>query len=274
MLIRPTSSHPTPFSQESAAVYLDTVNYEHLHISQDDFLARLAAAGIPEADLELRRLQKVRQAQLRALEGAGGAAGGGVAGSEGGLPSPRALEAYLRRQQEQQVAGAGDVCGAGAESGGGAVAAVAGVPHPAGSDGQLQQQAGGGEAASQQQGDPSQPASLLTTPGGSMRGDGPLAAAAAAATPPRTPGSAAAAAAGEDGALEGEEEAAPMLPAAAGSPGEPGLSPLLGQPSPGNGEVVGAAALLEAAGSGLSLSDTLRRQLFEEGAQPGAAAAM
>lgn len=38
---------------ESAAMYLDTVDWKHLKISQDEFLARLAEAGIPEAHLEL-----------------------------------------------------------------------------------------------------------------------------------------------------------------------------------------------------------------------------
>ncbi|KFM23363.1 Vacuolar protein sorting-associated protein 9A [Auxenochlorella protothecoides] len=40
---------------ESVALYLDTVNYEHLHISREEFLARLSAAGLPEAALELEK---------------------------------------------------------------------------------------------------------------------------------------------------------------------------------------------------------------------------
>lgn len=38
---------------ESAGMYLDTVDWKHLKISQEEFLARLAEAGIPEAQLEL-----------------------------------------------------------------------------------------------------------------------------------------------------------------------------------------------------------------------------
>ena len=51
--------------QESAAMYLDTVNYEHLHIGQEAFLAHLAAAGIPEAHLELMQ-RRSRQQQAEA----------------------------------------------------------------------------------------------------------------------------------------------------------------------------------------------------------------
>ncbi|KAL6779135.1 VPS9 [Auxenochlorella protothecoides x Auxenochlorella symbiontica] len=40
---------------ESVALYLDTVNYEHLQISREEFLARLSAAGLPEAALELEK---------------------------------------------------------------------------------------------------------------------------------------------------------------------------------------------------------------------------
>lgn len=41
---------------ESAAVYLDTVDWKHLKISREEFLMRLAEAGIPEADMALRSL--------------------------------------------------------------------------------------------------------------------------------------------------------------------------------------------------------------------------
>lgn len=44
---------------ESAAMYLDTVDWRHLHLSKDEFLARLSAAGIPEAEMELRSLQQL-----------------------------------------------------------------------------------------------------------------------------------------------------------------------------------------------------------------------
>lgn len=39
---------------ESVAVYLDTVDWKDLKVSEDEFLARLSNAGIPEADLQLR----------------------------------------------------------------------------------------------------------------------------------------------------------------------------------------------------------------------------
>jgi hypothetical protein len=38
---------------ESAALYLDTVNWEHLKISREEFVSKLSAAGIPEAQAEL-----------------------------------------------------------------------------------------------------------------------------------------------------------------------------------------------------------------------------
>lgn len=37
-------------------MYLDTVNYRDLRISRDEFLARLAEAGIPEADMALAQV--------------------------------------------------------------------------------------------------------------------------------------------------------------------------------------------------------------------------
>ena len=40
---------------ESVAVYLDTVDYKDLKISEDEFLARLMNAGIPEARLQIRQ---------------------------------------------------------------------------------------------------------------------------------------------------------------------------------------------------------------------------
>lgn len=39
---------------ESVAMYLDTVAWQDLNISEDEFLARLAKAGIPEAEMQLR----------------------------------------------------------------------------------------------------------------------------------------------------------------------------------------------------------------------------
>lgn len=60
---------------ESAALYLDTADWRHLKVPQDEFLARLAAAGIPEADME-----------LRALRAAGGAVASGEAADETAAP--------------------------------------------------------------------------------------------------------------------------------------------------------------------------------------------
>lgn len=42
---------------ESVAMYLDTVDWKDLKISEDAFLSRLADAGIPEAELQLRTKQ-------------------------------------------------------------------------------------------------------------------------------------------------------------------------------------------------------------------------
>jgi Rab5 GDP/GTP exchange factor len=42
---------------ESAAMYLDTVDWKDLKISQDEFLARLTKAGIPEAELQLNAVK-------------------------------------------------------------------------------------------------------------------------------------------------------------------------------------------------------------------------
>lgn len=56
---------------ESAAVYLDTVDWKHLKISQEEFLIRLAEAGIPEADMELRSLREAAAAATAAVEDAG-----------------------------------------------------------------------------------------------------------------------------------------------------------------------------------------------------------
>lgn len=39
---------------ESVAMYLDTVAWQDLNISEDEFLARLAKAGIPEAEMQLQ----------------------------------------------------------------------------------------------------------------------------------------------------------------------------------------------------------------------------
>lgn len=93
-------------------MYLDTVDYQDLHISQEDFLARLSAAGIPEAHLELQRLQ--RQQQLGMIQGGQGGAAAAEGEEQGGqvpspraLSSPRALEAYRQQRQQQEGPGMG-----------------------------------------------------------------------------------------------------------------------------------------------------------------------
>ena len=42
------------YNLESVAMYLDTVAWQDLNISEDEFLARLAKAGIPEAEMQLQ----------------------------------------------------------------------------------------------------------------------------------------------------------------------------------------------------------------------------
>ena len=88
-------------------MYLDTVNYEHLAVSQETFLAHLAAAGIPEAHMELRRMREEADAAA-ALEAvaamevadAADAAAAGEAALEQEGP------AQQQAQQAQQAAAA------------------------------------------------------------------------------------------------------------------------------------------------------------------------
>lgn len=76
-LVLPSPRPPTLApAQESAAMYLDTVNYEHLAVSQETFLAHLAAAGIPEAHMELQRMQQQHEQQQQAAADMGAEYGG------------------------------------------------------------------------------------------------------------------------------------------------------------------------------------------------------
>ena len=50
---------------ESVALYVETVDYTHLRISKQAFLERLAAAGIPEAALELEGLAEAQAGEAR-----------------------------------------------------------------------------------------------------------------------------------------------------------------------------------------------------------------
>ncbi|KAL4458115.1 hypothetical protein ABPG75_012980 [Micractinium tetrahymenae] len=85
---------------ESGAMYLDTVNYEHLAVSQEAFLRHLAAAGIPEAHLELRRMQQEAEQAAAAGAAVAGAAAGAGAGAAGG---PAADYGTPDRQQSGAV---------------------------------------------------------------------------------------------------------------------------------------------------------------------------
>jgi hypothetical protein len=49
---------------ESVAMYLDTVDWKDLNVSEDEFLARLAKAGIPEAEIQLSAAGKSPQLVL------------------------------------------------------------------------------------------------------------------------------------------------------------------------------------------------------------------
>lgn len=64
-------------------MYLDTVGYEHLGVTREAFLEHLAAAGLPEAHLELRKMQWQEQQQQDADQGADYGALGGAAAQAG-----------------------------------------------------------------------------------------------------------------------------------------------------------------------------------------------
>lgn len=63
---------------ESVAMYLDTVDWKDLKISQDEFLARLTKAGIPEAELQLDAVKGVKEdtAVANTHQGKGEGSGG------------------------------------------------------------------------------------------------------------------------------------------------------------------------------------------------------
>jgi hypothetical protein len=65
---------------ESVAAYLDTVDWRHLRVPRREFLEHLAAAGIPEAELELRA-----DGAAAAAAGAAGGEGGAVGAAAGEL---------------------------------------------------------------------------------------------------------------------------------------------------------------------------------------------
>jgi hypothetical protein len=81
---------------ESAAMYLDTADWQHLGVTRNYFLERLAEAGIPEAAMELRALgeqQKQREeASLLIGELNGSSGGGGDDAAAVGGGSERASE--------------------------------------------------------------------------------------------------------------------------------------------------------------------------------------
>ena len=85
-------------------MYLDTVNYEHLAVSQEAFLGHLAAAGIPEAHLELRRMQQEAAAAAQAAaEAQAGSAAADVAKA-----AAAGAAAAVARHEQQAAAGAAD----------------------------------------------------------------------------------------------------------------------------------------------------------------------
>ena len=85
-------------------MYLDTVNFEHLAVSQEAFLGHLAAAGIPEAHLELRRMQQEAAAAAQAAaEAQAGSAAADVAKA-----AAAGAAAAVARHEQQAAAGAAD----------------------------------------------------------------------------------------------------------------------------------------------------------------------
>jgi hypothetical protein len=102
-------------------MYLDTVNYEHLAVSQQQFLQHLAAAGIPEAHLELQRMQQQQEAAAAAAADPaidyGGSSGvatpesergavAAAAAAEEGAPAAAAAAASVARAAAEGAAAA------------------------------------------------------------------------------------------------------------------------------------------------------------------------
>lgn len=94
---------------ESAAMYLDTADWQHLGVTRNYFLERLAEAGIPEAAMELRALGEERQQQevegsLVREESPGreeeGNGGGALAES---ISLQESVEAASEQQQKQPL---------------------------------------------------------------------------------------------------------------------------------------------------------------------------
>ena len=78
---------------ESTALYMDTVDWKDLKLTQDEFLARLVDAGIPEADMELRALR----------EGSAAAAGGGLIGEGEGEQHDDVVAANKEEEERNEV---------------------------------------------------------------------------------------------------------------------------------------------------------------------------
>lgn len=103
-------------------MYLDTVNYEHLAVSQEQFLAHLAAAGIPEAHLELHRMQQEaaaaaaaaeqaqqqRAAEQAASTGSAAAVAASAAAADVAKAAAAGAAKAAARQEQQQVVDAAD----------------------------------------------------------------------------------------------------------------------------------------------------------------------
>lgn len=86
-------------------MYLDTVNYEHLAVSQETFLAHLAAAGIPEAHMELQRMREEADATA-ALEAVAAMEAADAADAAAAGEAALEQEGPAQQQQAQQAAAA------------------------------------------------------------------------------------------------------------------------------------------------------------------------
>jgi hypothetical protein len=90
---------------ESTAMYLDTSDWQHLGVTRNFFLERLAEAGIPEAAMELRALEKQKQQEVESsLLGEKSAVNTveGDGGNAGAVPA-------LRSSQQETFQAAADV---------------------------------------------------------------------------------------------------------------------------------------------------------------------
>ena len=142
-------------------MYLDTVNYKDLRVSQRDFLAHLSEAGIPEAELELRSLQRQQAAAEAAAAEAAAAAADAAAQAEAAAAQAAAADAAV--QAEAAAAEAPTAEPAEAAAAGAMAPSEAGAPA-----------AGGGSEAggSRQEGSPGHPAAATAAAGAELEAGG------------------------------------------------------------------------------------------------------